>query len=172
MSPNQGQSSLIKPNQVILSQFHFPHPLKTFLKIFYILPVIVVVGVVLYLSSNRSKTPSVHVMSGTPFASTPITNLTASLFTSEGHLGPASNDVFIEFRDAAGKLVNVGEVRFELGMSAQGTVMHSIFRVLPTSTPGQYRVTVQPQISGDWQAKLIINGPPNHVETSFPVTVK
>ncbi len=110
--------------------------------------------------------------SGQPFATTPITNLTANLFTSEGHLGPAGNDVFIEFRDGGGRLVDVGAVRFELGLAGPGSITHSIFKALRTSTPGQYRVTVQPQIAGDWQAKLIIVGPPIQAEASFPVTVK
>lgn len=145
---------------------------KTFLKIFYLLPVLVVLGVVGYVMSNRSKTPALHVMSGTPFATTAITNLTANLFTSEGHLGPAGNDVFIEFHDASGRLTDVGDVRFELGMTGPGAVLHSIFKVLRTSTPGQYRATVQPQIAGDWRAKLSIIGPTIHAEASFGVTVK
>jgi len=145
---------------------------KSLLKVFYLLPVVVVLGVVLYLVWNRTRPPAVHVMSGRPFATTAITNLTANLFTSEEHLGPAGNDVFIEFRDGGGRLVDVGDVRFELRLTGPGAVLHSIFKVLRTSTPGQYRVTVQPQIVGDWQGKLIINGPPSHAEASFPVTVK
>ncbi len=146
--------------------------MKTFLKVFYLLPVAVVLGVVGHLVLDRAEPPPVHVMSGRPFATTPITNLTANLFTSESHLGPAANDVFIEFRDAGGRLVDVGNVSFELGLSRPAAVLPSIFKVLRTSTPGQYRVTVQPQIMGDWQAKLIITGPSTYAEASFPVTVK
>jgi hypothetical protein len=145
---------------------------KTLLKIFYVLPVVVVLGVVGWMVLNRSKPPPVHVMSGPPFATTPITNLTANLFTSEGHLGPAGNDVFIEFRDAGGKLVDVGDVSFELGLSGPAAVLHSVFKVLRTATPGQYRVNVRPQIAGEWQAKLSILGPAMHAEASFPVMVK
>ena len=146
--------------------------MKTLLKAFYLLPVAVVLGVVGWMVLNRSKPPPVHVMSGRPLASAPITNLTANLFTSENHLGPAGNDVFIEFRDVGGRLVDVGDVRFELGLSGPGAILHSVFKVLRTSTPGQYRVTVRPQIVGEWQAKLIIAGPTTSAEASFPVTVK
>jgi hypothetical protein len=111
-------------------------------------------------------------MSGRPFATTPITNLTANLFTAENHLGPAGNDVFIEFRDAAGRLVDVGDVRIELGLSGPAVVLHNVFKALRTSTPGQYRVTVRPQIVGEWQAELVITGPSASAEASFPVTVK
>jgi hypothetical protein len=145
---------------------------KTFLKVFYLLPVVVVLGVVGWLALNRAKPPPVHVMSGSPFASTPITNLTANLFTPEGHLGPADNDVFIEFRDAGGSLVDVGDASFELRLSGPGAVLHNFFKVLRTSTPGQYRANVRPQIVGDWQAKVNINGPSIHAEASFPVSVK
>jgi hypothetical protein len=142
------------------------------LKIFYLLPVALVLGLVGSLVLNRSKPPPVRVMSGRPFATTPITNLTASLFTSENQLGPAGNDVFIEFRDANGRLVDVGDVRFELGLSSPAAVVHSTHNVLRTSTPGQYRMKVQPEIAGQWQAKLTLIGPTIHAEASFPVTVK
>ena len=146
--------------------------MKSFLKVFYLLPVAVVLAVVLYLEWNHAKPPPVRVMSGRPFLSTPITNLTANFFTSEGHLGPAANDVFIEFRDADGKLADVGNVKFELVLAGPGAILHSVFRPLRTSTPGQYRVNVQPQIVGDWQGKLSIGERTNQVEADFPVTVK
>ena len=146
--------------------------MKTLLKVFYLLPVAVVLGVVGWMALNRGKPPPVHVMSDRPFATTPITNLTANLFTSENHLGPAGNDVFIEFRDAGGRLVDVGDVQFELGPTGPAVVLHNVFKALRTSTPGQYRVTVRPQIVGEWQAKLIFTGPSTGAEASFPVTVK
>ena len=146
--------------------------MKTLLKVFYLLPVAVVLGVVGWIVLSRSKPPPVHVMSGRPFATTPITNLTANLFTAENHLGPAGNDVFIEFRDAGGKLVDVGDVSFELGLSGSAAIVHSVFRALRTSAPGQYRVNVRPQIAGEWQAKLSITGPVMRAEVSFPVMVK
>jgi hypothetical protein len=147
-------------------------PVRTFLKVFYLLPVVVVLGVVVHLVLNRSNPPPVRVMSGRPFVTTPITNLAASLFTSENQLGPAGNDVFMEFRDAGGRLVDVGDVSFQLTLSGPSAILRSTFRVLRTSTPGQYRATVHPQVVGDWQAKLSITGPPAHAEASFPVTVK
>jgi hypothetical protein len=146
--------------------------MKTLVKLFYLLPVVVVLGLVGFLVLNRSK-PPVRVMTGRPFATTPITNLTASLFTSENQLGPAGNDVFIEFRDAAGKLADVGDVKFELSLSVPSAIItHITFKVLRTSTPGQYRVTVHPQIAGEWQAKLTITNLSASAEASFPVSVK
>jgi hypothetical protein len=146
--------------------------MKTFLKLFYLVPVLMVLGIVGALVWNRSKPPPVHVMSGRPFASVPITNLTANLFTPEGSLGPAANDVYIEFRDAAGKLKDVGDVQFEMGLETPGSIMHSVSRVLRTSTPGQYRANVAPQIVGEWKAKLSISSTNGQAKADFVLTVK
>jgi hypothetical protein len=145
---------------------------KTALKLFYLVPVLVVLGVCGYLVSNRSRTPATHFLSGSPFAAIPITNLTARLFTAGGHLDAAGSDVYIEFRDAAGVPVAVGDVRLELGMNLPNSITHDVFKVLPTSTTGQYRANVVPQIAGDWKAKLSIAGPRGQAEASFLVTVK
>ncbi|MGA3179609.1 MAG: hypothetical protein ABSF38_04620 [Verrucomicrobiota bacterium] len=146
--------------------------MKTFLKLFYLVPVLVVLGIVASLVWNRSKPPPLHVLSGPPFASAPITNLTANLFTPEGRLGPAANDVFIEFRDAAGKLVDVGDVQFELRLETPGAITHCVSKVLRTSTPGQYRANVAPQIVGQWTAKLSFARPGAQAQANFLLTVK
>ena len=129
-------------------------------------------GFVTALLLNRSNPPPLRVMSGRPFITAPITNLTANLFTSENQLGPAGNDVFIEFRDAAGKLADVGDVVFELTLSGPSAVLHQTYPLRRTSTPGQYRVTVHPQVAGEWKAKITISGPSGSANATFPVTVK
>jgi hypothetical protein len=146
--------------------------MKTLLKFFYLLPVAIVLGLVASLVLNRSKPLPTRFLSGHPFITAPITNLTASLFTAGNQLVPAENDLFIQFRDPAGKLVDVGDVQFELTLPAPGVIQRVTVKPLPTSTPGQYRVTVKPQIAGLWQAKLLINGPSARAEASFPITVK
>jgi hypothetical protein len=145
---------------------------KNLIKLFYLVPVLVGLGIVGSIVWNRSKPPPLHVMAGRPFASVPIANLTANLFTAEGHLGPAANDLFIEFRDASGKLVEVGDVHFELWLAAPGTLAHCVATVLRTATPGQYRAHVMPQIAGDWKARLSFVGPASRAEANFLVTVK
>jgi hypothetical protein len=146
--------------------------MKTFLKALYILPVVMVMGIVGYLMTKSAKAPQVHLMTGPPFASVAISNLTANFFTAEGHLGPAQNDVFIEFRDSGGKMVNVGNVTLDLHLAGADAIRNSFFKVLPTATPGQYRVMVQPQVAGQWQGTLAITAPTNHAEASFPITVR
>jgi len=146
--------------------------MKSLLKVLYLLPVLVVMGIVAYLMTKSASAPQTHVLSGPPFASVAITNLTANFFTAEGHLGPAQNDVFIEFRNSAGQFVNVSNVTLNLHLAASGAILNSIFKPLPTATPGQFRVMIQPQVAGDWAAKLALGNATNPIEAAFALTVK
>jgi hypothetical protein len=69
-------------------------------------------------------------------------------------------------------LADVGEVTLELDMKMPDMVMHSIGKVMHTATPGQYRTTVDPQMAGDWMAKIGFAGPRGSAETNFPARVK
>ncbi|HUD47935.1 MAG TPA: FixH family protein [Candidatus Baltobacteraceae bacterium] len=146
---------------------------RKLLYLFYALPFLLVVGVCGYLAYNSlvHKPPPVRKISAKPFATVKIGDLTAGLFTQGDTLQASGNDLFIEFRDAQGKLVDAGEVTFELDLHMPGMVMHSIGKVLPTSTPGQYRTTVEPQMAGGWTAKITISGPHHKAEASVPVKV-
>jgi hypothetical protein len=143
------------------------------LQLFYVLPVLAVVGLCGYLVYNRAthQAPPVRVISSAPFATVKIGGLDARLFAQGNALRAAGNDLFIEFRDPQGKLADVGEVSFMLILSMPGTVMHSIGKVLPTATPGQYRSTLDPGLAGDWTATLNFSGPRGQAETTFAVKV-
>jgi hypothetical protein len=86
-------------------------------------------------------------------------------------LRASGNDVFIEFRAAAGKLVDVGDVTFELNLHMPNMVMHIIGKVLRTATPGQYRTTIEPQMAGEWTAKITISGADGSAEATVPLKV-
>ena len=102
----------------------------------------------------------------------PIHGLTANLFTQGDQLRAAGNDLFIEFRDGQNNLADVGEVTLELDMKMPDMVMHCIGKVFRTATPGQYRTTVDPQMAGDWMAKIGFSGPARKAETNFLAVVK
>jgi hypothetical protein len=146
---------------------------RMLLYLFYALPVFAVLWVCGHMAYSRlaNKPPPVRTISAKPFATVKINDLTASLFGQGDALQALGNDVFIEFRDTGGKLVDCGEVSFELDLHMTGMVMHSIGKVFRTATPGQYRTTVEPQVAGEWTAKITISGPQGKAEASLPVKV-
>jgi hypothetical protein len=98
--------------------------------------------------------------------------LTITLLHTHGQLRAAANDASIEFRYASGELVDVGEVKLDLGMNMTDMVMHSGATVKRTDTSGRYRAEVSPDMGVDWTASLSFDGPQGHSETSFTVNVK
>jgi Cu(I)/Ag(I) efflux system membrane protein CusA/SilA len=113
------------------------------------------------------------IVSGQPFATQKVKDLTVTFFDSKGQLQNAMNDILIEFRDTTGgELVDVGTVKFDLDMNMPGMVMHSGATIQPTDTPGQYRANVKPDMAGDWKATLRYDGPRGNGNVSFPLNVK
>jgi Cu(I)/Ag(I) efflux system membrane protein CusA/SilA len=112
-------------------------------------------------------------ISGTPFAMQKVNDLTVNFIHPNGQLQKAMNDILIEFRDSnSGELVDVGTVKFDLDMNMPGMVMHSGATITPTTTPGQYRAQVKPDMGGDWMATLHYAGTHGEGSTSFSVNVK
>jgi hypothetical protein len=112
-------------------------------------------------------------VSGQPFATQKVKDLTVTFNDSTGQLKNAMNDIFIEFRDAgSGDLVEVGTIKFDLDMNMPGMVMHSSATIEPASTPGQYHAEVKPGMAGDWTATLHYEGPRGDGSVSFSVNVK
>jgi hypothetical protein len=147
---------------------------RTLLKVFYILPIAFVLVLVADLAYKRMahKPPPVRPISTKPFASVAINGLTANLFTQGDALRASGNDIFLEFRDAAGQPVDVGDVSLILTLNMPDMVMHSMGRVMPTATAGQYRTTLEPQMAGTWTAKISFTNPKTKGEATLPVTVK
>jgi hypothetical protein len=146
---------------------------RILLQAFYALPIVFVLGLFGYLAYGRlaHKAPPLRPISTKPFASVAINGLTANLFTQGDTLRAAGNDLFIEFRDPAGHLVDVGDVTLELGLQMPDMVMHSIGKVFRTAAPGQYRTTLEPQMAGQWTAQITFTGPKGKGQASLPVKV-
>jgi hypothetical protein len=152
---------------------------RRWLSLFYLLPVLFVLGVCGYAAYNRAthQPPPVRKISVTPFVTVKINGLDAHLFAQGEALRASGNDLFIEFRDAQGKLADVGEVEFLLVLKTthqkgrQEAILHSIGKVMRTATPGQYRTTLDPGLAGEWTATLSFSGGRGKAEASFPVKV-
>jgi len=150
-----------------------PPNVRTALGIFYALPVLFALGIFGFLFWQRAthQGPPVRHVSGMPFNSIPIGGLMAKFFTDGPQLRAAGDDVIIEFRDSKHQLADVGDVTFELALKSPDFVMHSIGKVLRTSTTGQYRTTMNPQMAGVWTATVSYSGPRGKGEASFSTTV-
>jgi hypothetical protein len=146
---------------------------RRWLSLFYALPVLFVFGLLSYMAHSRvtHQAPPVRKISAAPFASVKIQGLDAHLFAQGDALRASGNDLFIEFRDAQGKLADVGEVEFVLVLKMSGSVLHSIGKVMRTAAPGQYRTTLDPGLAGEWTATLSFSGPRGKAEASLPVQV-
>jgi hypothetical protein len=146
---------------------------RALLQLFYALPVLLVLGLCGYMAyrSATHKAPPVRPISSAPFATVRIQGLDARFFTQGNTLRASGDDLFIEFRDSQGKLAAVGDVTFELVLNMPGVVMHSIGKVFPTATPGQYRTTLDPGLAGKWKATVGFSGPRGQGEASFVAEV-
>ena len=111
-------------------------------------------------------------VSGQPFATETVNELTVKLLSHDGQLHQGDNDITIEFRNAAGESVDVGTVKFELNMKMPGMQMHSGGPAERGDAVGQYCATIKADMAGDWSAKLTFEGPQGKGEKSFSVNVK
>src|SRR5213594_1524658 len=82
-------------------------------------------------------------ISGAPFLTQNVNDLTANFIAREGALRRGNNDVLIEFRDRDGQLVDVGNVKFDMNMNMPGMQMHSGGTIERTNTPGRYRANIK-----------------------------
>src|SRR2546430_16165427 len=82
-------------------------------------------------------------ISGAPFLTQNVNELTVNFIARGGALRQGNNEVLIEFRDRNGQLVDIGDVKFDMGMNMPGMQMHSGGTVERTNTPGRYRAKMK-----------------------------
>src|SRR5437660_728531 len=111
-------------------------------------------------------------ISGAPFLTQNVNDLTVNFIAGEGALRQGNNEILIEFRDRNGQLVDVGDVRFDMDMNMPGMQMRSSSTIARTSTPGRYRAKIKIDMSGDWSAQISYDGPRGQGQQSFSLTAK
>ena len=111
-------------------------------------------------------------MTGAPFATQTVNDLTVQLSSPGRQLKNGDNDMLIEFRDSGGQLVDVGTVKFEANMNMPGMQMHEAAKIQSAGTPGHYRAKIKVGMAGDWNAKLSYDGPHGHGETNILLNVR
>src|SRR5438552_3242629 len=111
-------------------------------------------------------------ISGAPFLTQKVNDLTVNFVAPEGELLQGNNDVLIEFHDSAGQLVDVGNVKLELNMNMTGMQMHEGANIQPAGAPGRYRAKIKVGMAGDWAGKLSYDGPRGRGETTVTLSAK
>ena len=91
---------------------------------------------------------------------------------SQTELRSGKNEFTIEFKDANGKYVDVGDVKMQVNMNMPGMMMNADSRVTSAGKIGRYKAVISPPMPGDWQVKLSFNGSEGKGETIFPISVK
>src|SRR5204863_9202685 len=119
-----------------------------------IIATVLIAGALIYGGSKLWQNWSRHSESSTatqnePLAVQTVGDLTVRVF---GDLRSAQSDLLLEFRNAAGELVDVGTVRFDLNMNMAGMTMRDAGRIQSAGKPGQYRDKANPSMAGDWSA--------------------
>jgi hypothetical protein len=134
--------------------------------------VIIVVLAVFYAGNFLWKRLPSRKISGVPFATQTVNDLTVKLTTSKGQLRKGDNNLLIEFYEPSGRPVDVGGVNFTIDMNMPGMVMHGGGPAQRTGAAGQYRTNIKADMAGDWQAKISFDGPHGRGQQSFSVNVK
>src|SRR5882757_8238455 len=111
-------------------------------------------------------------MTGTPFATQTVNDLTEKLMAPAGQLQTGDNNVLIEFRDSDGQLVDVGDVNFTIDMNMPGMVARGGGPAQKAGTSGQYHTEVRADMAGDWNGRISYDGPRGKGEQSFSVSAK
>jgi len=113
-----------------------------------------------------------HKISGAPFTTQSVNDLTVNFIHRQGQLRRGNNEFLIEFRNAQGQLVDVGNAKFDLDMNMPGMQMHSGGTIERTNTPGRYRAKIKIDMSGDWRTRVSYDGPRGKGQKSFSITAK
>src|SRR5256885_13446711 len=100
----------------------------------------------------------------------PMGNLTVTLSNDAGQLKKGDNEFLLNVKDSSGKNVEVNAVSLNLYMPAMGTMaeMNDQASFATTKTPGVCRGKINVEVGGEWQAKVVYEGPAGKTRDPFP----
>jgi len=115
----------------------------------------------------------VDVSSLKPAATKTVGKLTVVLLNKTGELTQGQNEFVVEFKDAQGQPVDVGDVQIGTNMSMPGMApMSGDSGVTQTKQTGIYKVTSNFAMSGAWHFSLSWDGPAGQGHTTFNSNVR
>ncbi len=143
-------------------------------------PAVATVAVVALLSAGTLMWRRAHQGAGPENAATAgqvvqrlrSGNLEIVLRSPTGTLHQGRNAFSFEFRDANGRLVDVGTVRVSGNMPMPGMVMSSGLQIQRTAVAGRYDATAEFGMAGAWHMAVEWDGPAGHGSINFEGAVQ
>jgi Cu(I)/Ag(I) efflux system membrane protein CusA/SilA len=133
---------------------------------------LLVAGTVMWRRAHQSAGPENGTTAGQVVQRLRSGDLQIVLVSPTGTLHQGRNAFSFEFRDANGRLVDVGTVRVSGNMPMPGMVMSSGLQVRRTAVAGRYDATAEFGMAGAWHMAVEWDGPAGHGSINFEGAVQ
>lgn len=106
--------------------------------------------------------------------STKSGDTTILLSSASGEIKSGENDLTLSFTDAAGRPVDVPAASLKFHMPAMGAMaeMNDVATLTTTDTPGKFKVRVNIEGAGSWEAMISSQGSRGTEQATMSVTAK
>jgi len=106
--------------------------------------------------------------------STKTGDTTILLSSASGEVKNGENDLTLSFADAAGKSLDVPAASLKFHMPAMGAMaeMNDVATLTTTDTPGKFKVRVNIEVAGSWEAMISFQGSRGTEHATMSVTAK
>ena len=99
---------------------------------------------------------------------------TIALSSASGEIKSGENDLTLSFTDASGNPVDVPAASLKFYMPAMGSMaeMNDVATLTTTGTPGKFKVRVNIEVAGSWEAMISFQGSRGTEQATMSVTAK
>lgn len=106
--------------------------------------------------------------------STKSGDTTIALSSASGEIKSGENDLTLSFTDASGKPVDVPAASLKFYMPAMGAMaeMNEVATLTTTGTPGKFKVRVNIEVGGSWEAMISFQGSRGTEQATMSVNAK
>ena len=106
--------------------------------------------------------------------STKSGDTTISLSSMNGEIKSGENDLTLSFTDSSGKPVQLAAASLKFYMPAMGSMaeMNDVATLVTTDTPGKFKVRVDIEVGGSWEAIITFQGSKGTERATMSVTAR
>jgi hypothetical protein len=106
--------------------------------------------------------------------STKSGDMTIALSSASGEIKSGENDLTLSFTDASGKPIQVPAASLKFYMPAMGAMaeMNDVATLVTTDTPGKFKVRVDIEVGGSWEAMISFQGSKGTEHATMSVTAR